>query len=472
MPEINQIEGPAGGPDHVRRQDRSVPDDKFKKEMEPKVTKVTESDADQEAKKKKKSKQEEGIEGEEEVTAAPPSEGSLPSPFSLEASKKSISPSELQAGEGKISPLESARPTEPNPMAAFVEKPPAYTPPSSEEIEDHSGMWGETAEIVESPPSAQPESQLPSAPPPTTPDIPQVQTPEPKRAELPEPQPSAQPQQSSQQPTAATPSTPQSAQTQKPTLTTPTTASKTPTQTHTTPDPAPAQKGVIGVPEHQDEKAGEIAPLLKGAIPTKPLTPPAQVTQEKIEEEAEEAQGIVPVTPTLSTTGASLEPDQKNERKLEGGTTPTGTVIPSEMPMPLEGGIAPVETPLPSYMTMRPEIIDLFEKMAGVMTVMTSEGLTETSITLNAPQFASSVFYGTQIIIQEFSTAPKAFNIQIKGTPAAVAAFQGNTNDLMAAFQHGQYAFRVNRLDTSLLEEKPLFKRKEKISGDTDDQPE
>jgi hypothetical protein len=53
-----------------------------------------------------------------------------------------------------------------------------------------------------------------------------------------------------------------------------------------------------------------------------------------------------------------------------------------------------------------------------------------------------------------------------------VAAFQGNTNDLMAAFQHGNYNFRVNRLDTSLLDERPLFKRKDKISNDPDDQPE
>jgi hypothetical protein len=114
--------------------------------------------------------------------------------------------------------------------------------------------------------------------------------------------------------------------------------------------------------------------------------------------------------------------------------------------------------------------MDLFDRMVGVMTVMNLSGMTETVVTLNAPQFASSVFFGSQIIIQEFSTAPKQFNIQLNGTPQAIALFQGNASNLMATFSQGNFGFRVHRLQTGNIEEKPLFKRKEKISGDKEDQ--
>jgi hypothetical protein len=125
---------------------------------------------------------------------------------------------------------------------------------------------------------------------------------------------------------------------------------------------------------------------------------------------------------------------------------------------------------LTPYAIMNPQVQDIFDRMVGVMTVMQASGMTETTITLNAPQFASSVFFGTQIIIQEFSTAPQAYNIQINGSAQAVALFQGNAEDLMAAFQSGNYNFRVNRLEMGYLTERPLFKRKEKASGDKQDQ--
>ena len=110
--------------------------------------------------------------------------------------------------------------------------------------------------------------------------------------------------------------------------------------------------------------------------------------------------------------------------------------------------------------------MEIFDRMVGVMTVMSMSGITETVITLNTPQFASSVFFGSQIIIQEYSTAPQAYNIQLNGSPQAVALFQGNADDLMAAFQAGNYNFRVNRLEAGHLTERPLFKRKEKAGGE------
>lgn len=135
--------------------------------------------------------------------------------------------------------------------------------------------------------------------------------------------------------------------------------------------------------------------------------------------------------------------------------------------LPLENlSITPPPTPLMGadpFAHLPTAIQEVFNKMVGVMTVMQlTPGIQETSFILNGPQFASSVFFGSQIIIQEFSTAPLMFNVQLNGSQQAVSLFQKNLGDLIAAFQGGQYAFKINRLETGYLKERPLFHRKSK----------
>jgi len=120
-----------------------------------------------------------------------------------------------------------------------------------------------------------------------------------------------------------------------------------------------------------------------------------------------------------------------------------------------------------STVPLDPQILDVFEKMVNEMTVMTSRDIIETTITLNAPDYSSSPFYGAQIIISEYSTAPRAFNIQFRAAPEAVALFQCHVKDLMAAFEGSGYNFKVNRLETDYLDDQPdSFKRKERVSLD------
>lgn len=113
------------------------------------------------------------------------------------------------------------------------------------------------------------------------------------------------------------------------------------------------------------------------------------------------------------------------------------------------------------------QISQLFDRITGIMTVMELSGVTTTELTLSGEEFASSIFYGARITITEHSTAPKAFNVQLSASPEAVASFQRNMPNLLATFESGNYAFRIHRLDTSLLDEKrPLFKRKESFGSD------
>jgi len=106
----------------------------------------------------------------------------------------------------------------------------------------------------------------------------------------------------------------------------------------------------------------------------------------------------------------------------------------------------------------------LFEKMASCMLVMSTSHEQETTLVLDSPNFASSSFFGTQITIREFSTAPKAFNIEILANPLALTMINASKNDLLTAFQRSNFNFTVHRLETHLeqTEQRPLFHRKER----------
>jgi hypothetical protein len=116
---------------------------------------------------------------------------------------------------------------------------------------------------------------------------------------------------------------------------------------------------------------------------------------------------------------------------------------------------------------INPQILDLIDLMVGSVALVDAAGISETTITLDSPGFAGSLFYGAEITVREYSTAPKAFNIHFSAGADAIALFNTHASDLMAAFQNDHSAFKLNRLETHLLENhRPFFKRKERVSED------
>ncbi|MEM7174882.1 MAG: hypothetical protein AAF443_02995 [Chlamydiota bacterium] len=113
----------------------------------------------------------------------------------------------------------------------------------------------------------------------------------------------------------------------------------------------------------------------------------------------------------------------------------------------------------PAYSKLSPEVYELFEKVGGVMMVQNDGGITTTTVTLNMPD---TVFNDAQIVLDKYSTAPHAFNLQLIGSPEAVQAFSDNIDQLSQAFKDAQYNFEVNILSPILQtkEKKPLIRRK------------
>jgi hypothetical protein len=100
--------------------------------------------------------------------------------------------------------------------------------------------------------------------------------------------------------------------------------------------------------------------------------------------------------------------------------------------------------------------------MVSQIVLMQTNGVNETTVTLSTPEFASSVFAGSQIIIREWSTAPLAYNIEFVGTDQNIPIFDRNIESLRAAFASEKRSYSINRIESrQRTEKKPLFHRKE-----------
>jgi|GEM_PF-1436772 hypothetical protein len=182
-----------------------------------------------------------------------------------------------------------------------------------------------------------------------------------------------------------------------------------------------------------------------------PPPPPPAPEEKKVEEEA----APLPSPPKETS---------KKEEHLQLPPPP-----PLEAPIPLM--IPPASAASLGYTALRAEILALFERMVSVISVIHESGITETTIHLTA-EMAGGLFAGAQIVIKEYSTAPKAFNIEFLGTAQSAALFNQNIAGLVAAFQNGNYNFKVHRLESKLLpSERPLFHRKEKVGDQEEDHP-
>ncbi len=131
-----------------------------------------------------------------------------------------------------------------------------------------------------------------------------------------------------------------------------------------------------------------------------------------------------------------------------------------------ETPIAPVtQTEVtPSYTRLTPEVHELFEKMGGVMVVQLDKGITTTTMNINMP---NSVFNGAQVILNQYSSAPHSYNLQLIGSPEAVKLFTSNMSQLENSFKQANFNFEVNILNPSItqLKKSPHLIRRKSSSG-------
>lgn len=112
----------------------------------------------------------------------------------------------------------------------------------------------------------------------------------------------------------------------------------------------------------------------------------------------------------------------------------------SELTAPLAELASTTETQQPAYTSLNSQVHALFERMVGLITVQQASGESKTTVTLNMP---GSIFHSAEIVLEKSTTSP-TLNIQFFGSPQAVAMFNHNLDDLVAAFRQSQHSFEVH----------------------------
>ena len=232
-----------------------------------------------------------------------------------------------------------------------------------------------------------------------------------------------------------------------------------------------SQKSSFRVKKNAEATHKKVTPSSEKEMQKKSIEEPSiekKLKEQQIEEKSIKKEEIISAKPTpeepppktspLKHTPPNLKSKEKKKEETPTSFEPLANIQPNQPSY--QPSVLPTGSAFTSY-----QISQLFDRMAGVMTVMELSGTTTTELTLLGEEFASSVFYGARITITEYSTAPKAFNVQLSANPEAVALFQGNMPNLLANFASGNYAFRIHRLETNV-EERPLFKRKESFGND------
>ncbi|HKZ00290.1 MAG TPA: hypothetical protein VJ112_03890 [Rhabdochlamydiaceae bacterium] len=139
---------------------------------------------------------------------------------------------------------------------------------------------------------------------------------------------------------------------------------------------------------------------------------------------------------------------------------PQAAIIPPILSM--EAGMS---TP-PLQSALSPEVYQLFETLASSMIILYNSGEKETTLILDAPKFSSSPFFGTAVTIKEYCFAPKAYNVYLSSSTAAVDILQARLSELLATFESGNFHFKIHRLETEILyTERPFFHRKPAASN-------
>ena len=131
------------------------------------------------------------------------------------------------------------------------------------------------------------------------------------------------------------------------------------------------------------------------------------------------------------------------------------------IPGQVETKTAPVITlPTPDvseikpYATLKPHILEFFERILMHIGIMKEGGIEKTSVELHMP---GSIFDGAKIELSEYDTAKGQLNLTLSGSPEAVAAFEANRAQLEAAFKSRNLT--INMGSSSLRTSKARLKK-------------
>jgi hypothetical protein len=206
-------------------------------------------------------------------------------------------------------------------------------------------------------------------------------------------------------------------------------------------------------------------PTTKSTTPSSILTPSEEKPKEvkPFSKKVENAPEILKKLLLLCKKRIATDlQEAKNGKKLRTEEDPIFTAVEPLSPFLRHETYSQGCTAATPVSSITQETLKIFDTMCSEMTIMHTEACTKTTITLRSLTLRNSPLYGSKITIEEFTTAPKLFNVTIQTKAPVMEAVQAQMAGFMNFIRNKELAFGINRLDTVLLsEEDSLHKEKE-----------
>lgn len=113
------------------------------------------------------------------------------------------------------------------------------------------------------------------------------------------------------------------------------------------------------------------------------------------------------------------------------------------------------------------DILTLIDTIGAEMILMNVDGTQETTLKLGNKYPIGSILNGLEITISEFNIAPKIFNIKLISSYQSIEKIIPHIPQLMQVFRERKFDFSINRIDTEISSDKPLFCRKIESENDS-----
>ncbi len=185
------------------------------------------------------------------------------------------------------------------------------------------------------------------------------------------------------------------------------------------------------------------------------VAPPTEIRKETwiSKDEQEKAAGHTKIEATDQSEAADQEQkerDQQEEEKEKYALSQSSQNLLDQIFPDLQA-TAPSEAI--GFDRLPPHILDLFDRLVGVITVMQIQGKTETTLYLSDQQ--SPLFKGTSVTITSYSTAPMAYNIEFKAPAQTSPVLQKHIDQLKTAFKDPkkEFNFQIHEIMLSLQED-------------------
>jgi hypothetical protein len=164
-----------------------------------------------------------------------------------------------------------------------------------------------------------------------------------------------------------------------------------------------------------------------------------------VKEDMQEKDDLTKVQAPSESDG--LEKEKKDEGGKQQMAESSQNLLNSLTPDNSIGSDTPFDRAI-GFDKLHPQVMQLFDRLVGVITVLQVQGKTETSIQLNDQQFPH--LKGTEILVTRFDTASNAYNIELRGPPEAVKILQKDLEGLKKTFSSRKKEFKFEITDITI----------------------